>query len=86
MGSSCHPTAAAFGMTFFEQMCQLVAVLGMHHHLKALTGFGLLDRHPASLVRARPGRCIGRDLVFDRFGRLTNGTLHLRGSNGRVFF
>lgn len=42
MGSSCHPSAAALGMTFFQQMCQLVAVLGMHHHLKALAGFDRL--------------------------------------------
>ena len=67
MGSSCHPSAAALGMTFFQQMCQLVAVLGMHHHLKALAGFGLFGRHPASFVCTRSGRCIGRDLVFDRF-------------------
>ena len=50
MGSSCHPSAAALGMSFFQQMCQLVAVLGMHHHLKALAGFGLFGRHPASFL------------------------------------
>lgn len=63
-----------------------IAELGMHHHLKALAGFGLFGRHPASFVCARSGRCIGRDLVFDRFGRLTDSTLHLRGSKGRIFF
>lgn len=59
MGSSCHTTAAALGMTLFQQMCQLVAVLGMHHHLKALAGFGLFGRHPASFVCARSGARTG---------------------------
>lgn len=84
MRSSCHTTAATLGMTFFQKMRQLVAVLGMHHHLKTLTGFGLLGRYPASLVCARPGRCIGRNLVFDRLGGLTHGTLHLRGSKSPI--
>ena len=71
-------------MTFFQQMCQLVAVLGMHYHLKALAGFGLLGRHPASFVRARPGWCIGRDLVFDRFRRFADCLLDLRGDVNTV--
>ena len=74
MRSSRHTSTAALGMTFFQKMRQLVAVLGMHHHLKALAGFGLFGRHPASFVCARSGRCIGGDLVFDRFGRLTHST------------
>ncbi len=75
----CHTPTATLRMTVFQQMRQLISVLGMDDHLKTLAGFFLFGRHPTGLVPPSPRRCAGLDLFLDGLSRFADGTFDLRG-------
>ena len=58
------PAPAAFCMTVFQEMGDLVSVLGMDRHGKGVAAFRCLFDRPAFLIPSRPFRGIRLYILF----------------------
>lgn len=65
MRDSRNSAAAPFRMTVFQQMCDLIAVLAVNGHFKAVAVFLDLFCSPALFVSAGLFRSIGGNFVLD---------------------